>query len=494
MGAGGSLSGDATALLERLVAFPTIAGEPNGELIGYLRELLAQARFEVVVVPSDSRPDGLNLHAVLGPPEEAGTLLAAHTDVVAVEGQSWSSDPFRLMRVEDRLYGRGTADMKGFIAAILATLPYASARPLRRPLHIALSCDEELGCRGVGSLLDRLAGLARPPAICIIGEPTVMRVADRHKGKVSFRVDVRGRTGHSSAAPQSVNAVSYAARLITSIDELGRALQAERDASFLVPHPTLSIGPIRGGVSTNIVPETCWFEFELRYLPGHDADEVLGQIFDRADSLQDEMRVTAEESVIELHRLSAYPPLAPASPPVALPFDAGAERIAVDFGTEAGLYHDRLGVPAVICGPGDMTQAHKADEYIEARAVAGGAAARQGDRGPASRAVELRDGPPPARAAQQRRSAAGAVLLGSDGQPRARAAGKTVSRRRRPGPRRARGGSPTVRPPRRKRRSRTARPRRRAGRRAVSRSGCDPRPSYDTEPRSPAGPSGSTAR
>ncbi len=360
-----SSSREAAALLERLVAFPTIAGEPNGQLIGYVRDLLAAAGIEAVVVASDSRPDGLNLHAVLGPPDEAGILLAAHTDVVAVEGQKWRSDPFRLTPVGDRLHGRGTADMKGFIASILATLPYASDRPLRRPLHIALSCDEELGCRGVGSLLDHLAGVARPPAICIIGEPTRMRVADRHKGKVSFRVEVQGRTGHSSAAPQAVNAVSYAARLITAIDELGRTLRAQRDDSFAVPHPTLSIGPIRGGVSTNIVPETCWFEFELRYLPGHDSREILEQISAGARSLQDEMRVTAEESVIELHQLSAYPPLSPTSPPVAVPFDAAAERIAVDFGTEAGLYHDRLGVPVVVCGPGDMAQAHRADEYIE---------------------------------------------------------------------------------------------------------------------------------
>ena len=299
-----------------------------------------------------------------------------------------------------------------------------------------------------------------------------MRVADRHKGKVSFRVEVQGRTGHSSAAPQAVNAVSYAARLITAIDELGRTLRAQRDDSFAVPHPTLSIGPIRGGVSTNIVPETCWFEFELRYLPGHDSREILEQISAGARSLQDEMRVTAEESVIELHQLSAYPPLSPTSPPVAVPFsfDAAAERIAVDFGTEAGLYHDRLGVPVVVCGPGDMAQAHRADEYIELAQLQAldrlggqlstGCASRDGGRPPSQ--------VPPTRSPTGACAASGAVR-------RSDVLNCCCLIRR------GEGGNSSASPD---------------GLRgpAVGRSGCDPRPSYDKEPRSPAGPSGSTAR
>ena len=363
------MSAEPEHLLDGLVAFPTIAGESNEALVDWVRAQLAASGVACTVLPSSSRPDGLNLHAVIGPADEAGIVLSAHTDVVAVEGQRWSRDPFQLTRVEDRLYGRGTADMKGFVAAVLAVVPYAKAQALRRPLHIALSCDEELGCLGVGSLLDLLAASEQRPELCIVGEPTGMRVADRHKGKVGLRVSVRGRAGHSSAAPLAVNAVTYAARLITELDEIGRGLAAERDESFTVPHATLSIGPIHGGVSTNIVPDACSFEFELRYLPGQDPGSMLGAVRRRASALEEEMRAVAPEAGISLERRAAYPALGSADPAVALDVGASAsadaEPIAVDFGTEAGLYHERLGVPVVICGPGSMTQAHRADEYIE---------------------------------------------------------------------------------------------------------------------------------
>jgi acetylornithine deacetylase len=358
------VSAELSRLLDGLVAFPTIAGESNEALVDYVRAELAASGVPCTVIPS-SRPDGLNLYAVIGPAAEAGIVLSAHTDVVAVEGQRWSSDPFRVRRVEDRVFGRGTADMKGFIAAALAVVPYATERELRRPLHIALSCDEELGCVGVGSLLDLLAAASSRPELCIVGEPTGMRVADRHKGKVALRVLVRGRAGHSSAPLLAVNAVSYAARLITELDEIGRGLVTPRDESFTVPHATLSIGPIHGGVSTNIVPDACSFEFELRNLPGQDPEVVLGDIRDRVSALEREMQAVAPEAAITLEQLAAYPPLAPASPPVRLFGVAEGDPIAVDFGTEAGLYSERLGVPVMICGPGSIAQAHRPDEYIE---------------------------------------------------------------------------------------------------------------------------------
>ena len=365
----------ALRLLDSLVAMPTVAGQPNRELIDFVGARLDAVGVPSTVLASSSRPDGFNLHALIGPPDQPGVLLAAHTDVVAVDGQRWQSDPFALTRAGDRLYGRGTSDMKGFIAAVLASAERAAARPLRRPLQIALSCDEELGCAGVGSLLDALAAAPVLPAICVVGEPTQMRIADRHKGKVRLGVEVRGRAVHSAAAPRGVNAVTCAARLIVALSELDGELAAGPwDPAFAVQHATLSVGPISGGVSTNIVPDECSFEFELRHLPGQDPEPVLARAREQAAALRDEMRALAPEAGIELRRLSAYPALS-ASPALAasrttgalalLPTDCDRDAIAVDFGTEAGLYHERLGVAVIVCGPGDMARAHRADEYIE---------------------------------------------------------------------------------------------------------------------------------
>jgi acetylornithine deacetylase len=226
----------ATELLARLVAFPTVAGESNEALVDWTAERLEDAGAVVRVLPGP-RPDGRSLHAVLGPADEPGVLLAGHTDVVPVDGQSWSRDPFELHVEGDRLYGRGATDMKGFIAAVLAALPAPSV--LRRPLHLALSVDEELGCRGTPALLDAL-GIA-PPRWCVVGEPTRMRVIERHKGKLAFRVDVQGRACHSSRAPEGVNAVEHAARFIVALREVEGELRARGDDRFGVPFATVSV-------------------------------------------------------------------------------------------------------------------------------------------------------------------------------------------------------------------------------------------------------------
>jgi acetylornithine deacetylase len=359
---------DTEALLEQLVAFPTISGEPNEPLIEFAHDWLERHGARVAVVPSDWRPDGLNLHALLGPERDGGVLLAAHTDVVAVEGQGWNSDPFRVRRSDGRLYGRGTADMKGFIAAVLAGVADPSVRGLREPLQLALSCDEELGCKGVGSLLEQLAGAAGRPWLCVVGEPTLMRVADRHKGKVALRVEVRGWAAHSSVPARGVNAVTFAARLIAELDWLSRELAGRPgDETFAVPHATLSVGPIRGGVSLNIVPDQCTFDVELRYPPGEEPDRLLMAIRALAEAIAAEMQELAPEAGIELAEIASYPPLSPWPEGVAAMASLGIRDapIAVDFGTEAGYYSRRLETPCVICGPGDMAVAHRADEYVE---------------------------------------------------------------------------------------------------------------------------------
>jgi acetylornithine deacetylase len=258
--------------------------------------------------------------------------------------------------------------MKGFIAAVLAVAACLSVRRLREPLQLALSCDEELGCKGVGSLLEQLAGAPGRPWLCVVGEPTLMSVADRHKGKLALRVEVRGRAAHSSVPARGVNAVTFAARLIAKLDELSPALAGgPGDETFAVPHATLSVGPIRGGTSLNIVPERCTFDVEVRYPPGDAPQRLLGAIRAHAEAIAADMHAVAPEAGVELVEIASYPPLSPWPEGVAAMASLGIRNapIAVDFGTEAGYYSKRLRTPCVICGPGDMAVAHRADEYIE---------------------------------------------------------------------------------------------------------------------------------
>ena len=364
------MDADPRALLADLVSFETIAGTPNGELIDYAAERLEAAGARVTV-SAGARADARNLHAVLGPAGPGGLVLSAHTDVVAVEGQRWNGDPFRLSERDGRLYGRGTADMKGFVAAVLAAIGTGPRRAPARPLHVVLSSDEELGCRGIRPLLPALSAAIERPWLTVVGEPTGLRVVDRHKGKLAFAVDVRGRASHSARAPEGVNAVAYAARLIVALDGLQERLrEGLRDQRFAVPYGTVSVGPIRGGVAVNIVPDACRFEFELRYLPGDDPDALRGWIDAAMQPLRQEMRRADAEAGIELRATIEYPALAPAGAEHAaaeLAELAGTEAGgAVDFGTEAGLLQQALEAPVVVCGPGEMAQGHQPDEYLEA--------------------------------------------------------------------------------------------------------------------------------
>jgi acetylornithine deacetylase len=357
------------AILERLIAHPTVAGQPNGELVAEVAERLERTGAAVTILPAH-RPDARNLHAVLGPSgAPGGLLLAAHSDVVAAEGQPWTHDPFALHIEHGHAYGRGTADMKGFLATALAAMTDVDHRLLRRPLHLALSSDEELGCLGVRPLLDTLTGLSVPPAAAVVGEPTMLRVADRHKGKAAARVHVRGRAVHSSLAPAGVNAVAFASRLITGLLELQHELAAEdQDSAYTVPHATVGIGPICGGVSVNIVPDHCRLDIEVRALPEHEPEQLLDRVRAQAAPLEAAMRAIHPDAAIEFEALASYPGLRPAPNPAfartVAELTGGAATVAVDFGSEAGLYEQKLGIPVVVCGPGDIAQAHQADEFI----------------------------------------------------------------------------------------------------------------------------------
>ena len=373
----------ATVLLRGLVAHPSIAGGENRALIAQIAERLDDAGATVTVI-AGTRPGTQLLHAVLGPADAPdGLLLAAHGDVVDVEGQPWSSDPFTLRSEDGRLYARGATDMKGFIAATLAAMTTARPSSLTAPLHVAISHDEELGCAGVGPLLDLLAegdGLPAPLAGVVVGEPTELRVVDRQKGKAAFDITVHGRAAHSATPSSGVNAVQGAAHLIVALEELERELAFQMtDDAFSTPHATIGVGPIGGGVALNIVPDRCALKVETRVLPGQSLDAVERRVDEVTSRIGRALAAEAPEAGVEVVRVAGYPPLVPE--PAAATFAERVARVAgqglggaVDFGTEAGLYQQRLGVPVVICGPGSMAQGHIADEFLDVAQLAAGQA------------------------------------------------------------------------------------------------------------------------
>ncbi|MCU7647188.1 acetylornithine deacetylase [Pseudomonas piscis] len=362
-------------LLARLVGFATVSRDSNLELIAFIRDYLAGLGVDSELIYNSERTKA-NLFASIGPDDRGGIVLSGHTDVVPVDGQAWTVEPFVLSEHEGRLYGRGTADMKGFIAAVLAAVPALLRRPLRLPVHLAFSYDEEVGCLGVRPMLARLQARAHRPLLCLIGEPTELRPVLGHKGKLAMRCQVRGAACHSAYAPQGVNAIEYAARLIGKLGEIGTRLAQPQhhDRRFDPPFTTLQTGIIRGGRALNIVPQDCQFDFEVRTLPGFDPRQVVDELQAYAQQqLLPGMRAVHADTAIDLQPLSAYPGLATA------PDSEAAELLAllsgfrefgtVAFGTEGGLFHE-AGIPTVVCGPGSMDQGHKPDEFISLEQLA----------------------------------------------------------------------------------------------------------------------------
>lgn len=356
-------------LLARLVAFDTTSRESNLALIDFVRGYLDSHGVACELIYNAQKTKA-NLFATIGPTEVPGIVLSGHTDVVPVDGQAWTFPPFELSEKEGRLYGRGTADMKGYIACVLALVPELIRNTLRMPVHVALSYDEEVGCLGVRSLLEVLGSRPVKPLLCVIGEPTELKPVLGHKGKVAMRCDVHGLACHSAHAPSGVNAIEYAAQLINELGRLGKALQAEerQDARFDPPFSTVQVGLIGGGAALNIVPEHCRFDFEVRSLPVEDPYQVITALRTYAQhTLLPAMQAVSRQSDIRLTELSNYPGLDISMHSQAAELIAGfcGSRAfgTVAFGTEGGLF-DQSGIPAVVCGPGSMAQGHKPDEFI----------------------------------------------------------------------------------------------------------------------------------
>lgn len=357
------------ALLERLIGFATVSRDSNLQLIHFIRDYLAELGVHSELLFNDDHTKA-NLFATIGPDLAGGIVLSGHTDVVPVDGQGWTVDPFTLTEADGRLYGRGTADMKGFIACVLAAVPAFVEGALRLPVHLAFSYDEEVGCLGVRSMLARLAERPHKPKLCLIGEPTELKPVLGHKGKLAMRCQVKGAACHSAYAPYGVNAIEYAARLIGRLGEIGEALAepAHHDERFDPPYSTVQTGVIQGGRALNIVPAECEFDFEVRALPGFDAQEVADAVENFATSvLVPRMQAVNADTGIYLRPLSAYPGLAtPAESEAAqvlVQLCGSADFGTVAFGTEGGLF-DQAGIPTVVCGPGSMDQGHKPDEYV----------------------------------------------------------------------------------------------------------------------------------
>lgn len=361
-------------MIDKLIAFDTTSRKSNLNLIQWVRDYLA-GHGVVATLTHDPSGKKANLFATLGPEGDGGIVLSGHSDVVPVDGQDWSSDPWRVVERDGRLYGRGTADMKSFSAIALALAPEFLKRGLKTPIHIALSYDEEVGCLGVHGLLDHLRQSGPRPRAVIIGEPTEMGVVNAHKTGMMLRTTVRGRAYHSSKTQHGVNAIAYGGELIAELVRLADEFRGGApNRRFDPPYSTLSVNMIDGGAATNIIPAECTLRWEMRLLPdGEGAAVVDGFRRFCAQQVLPRMRAVWDGADIETEVLGQVPGLVPEdgsdAETLALALTESNQTYGVSYSTEAGLFQ-QLGVPTVVCGPGNIEQAHTPDEFIALSEVA----------------------------------------------------------------------------------------------------------------------------
>jgi acetylornithine deacetylase len=363
---------DVLAILERLIAFPTVSADSNLPLVEYVAQYLAANGVEPEVL-MDATGKKAGILATVGRGAGPGIVLSGHTDVVPVKGQQWSGDPYRATSSDGRIYGRGAADMKGFLAVILALIPALIRRgDGNGPVHFILSYDEEIGCAGIPHLLPAIRRRVEGAAGCIVGEPTRLATVIGHKGKQNWRAKVKGLSCHSAFAPDGINAISLAALLVSVVDAVARehGRNGPFDERFMPPMTTTQVGVIGGGTVVNIVPGECIVDFEVRNIPGVDIDAVFADIVDRVKQATKafDPRIAGTDS-FEWTKVSEYPGLltshaASFVEDVQRGLSQGRDVETVSFGTEAGFFAD-LGLTTVVWGPGSMEQGHKPDEFIE---------------------------------------------------------------------------------------------------------------------------------
>jgi acetylornithine deacetylase len=354
-------------IVKRLIGFDSTSRNSNLDLIGFAADLLTSAGARIRLTHDEGKKKA-NLFATLGPARDGGYVLSGHTDVVPVDGQNWSSDPFAPQIRDGRLYGRGACDMKGFVGAALALAPEFAALDLQRPIHFAFSFDEEVGCVGVRRLLDDLRKEKIRPALAIIGEPTEMRVVGAHKAGAVIETLAKGREGHSSEPGNGASAVMMAGEFVAALKQLGDEIVASRDDHFAPPYTTIQANMISGGTAVNVLARETKVTWEYRALPDRDVDAITRRAIERASAIAERYRGGAPEATFETHIRAAYPGLRrdPDSPAVQLAcrLTGNNDVHAISYGTEAGLFQ-AAGIPAVICGPGSIQQAHRADEFVD---------------------------------------------------------------------------------------------------------------------------------
>ena len=357
-------------MLARLISFDTTSRDGNIPLIEFVEDYLDGWGIPHFRVDYEANRK-TNLFATIGPEIAGGIVLSGHTDVVPVDGQPWTSNPFELTARGERLFGRGTCDMKGFLAVCLAEVPNFLKAGLKSPIHLALSCDEEVGCKGVRPLIAHMRDHLPKPRAVIVGEPTSMKVVNAHKSAITFSTEVIGHEAHSSLTHHGVNAILVAGELLSEISRIRADMVAMGDPTnrFDPPYSTVHVGVIEGGTAKNIIPRRCAFQWETRLLPTADPDMVPRRFDSFARSLEPAMKSVAPDTGIATERVNAVPGLAPekdsAAEHLALHLAGANSTHAVSYCTEAGLFQ-QIGIPAVICGPGSIEQAHKPDEYIDA--------------------------------------------------------------------------------------------------------------------------------
>lgn len=355
-------------MITRLVGFDTVSRNSNLALIHYVRDYLADHDVKSHLV-TNAEGTKANLYATVGPDVEGGVVLSGHTDVVPVDGQPWDTDPFQVVQKDGRLFGRGTCDMKAFLAIGLAMVPDLQRTALKRPLHFALSYDEEIGCFGAPSMIDKLVtSIARPSAV-IVGEPTSMRAIVAHKGIAALRTTVIGHEAHSSQVQRGVSAVTTAARLITFIDDMMAENKdnAAADCPFVPPYTTLHVGVVHGGTALNIISRECTFTWDIRTLPGDDWRRYFERFQAYAESMLPAMREVADSASIHTEILADAPPLRDrggAAQELVFGLCGHRHTDVVPYAAEAGQFQER-GFEVVLCGPGSIDQAHQPNEYID---------------------------------------------------------------------------------------------------------------------------------
>ena len=362
-------------ILKKLVSFDTTSFKSNLDLIKFIENYLNDLNIKSELIYDETK-NKANLFTTIGPNLQGGIVLSGHTDVVPITKQNWTSDPFILTERDNKLFGRGSSDMKGFIAIVLSRVSAMVEKKLKKPIHLAFSYDEEIGCVGVHSLLDLIKKKSINPEFCIVGEPTSMEMVIGHKGKHAYDVKVDGLSCHSGQAPYGVNAINYASKLINYIEEINKekSIKGPFDNEYEIPYSTLHTGLIKGGTILNIVPNLCQFEFEIRHLAEDDPLEIIQRIKQYTEELLiKEMHNISSKTNIEINEKINYPGLnisesiSPVKQVKELLGNSSHKKVI--FGTEGGLFKRELNLPTIICGPGSIDQAHKPDEFISIQQI-----------------------------------------------------------------------------------------------------------------------------